>query len=164
MSAFSKGRALRESRLWLHPDFILCRESRFQPGSCSYGRLRRRFLDQGQAATKGRLRPRVGCQANCCTHAASLDQHLTRRLRAAAKSSRDGRKSCGLSSHTASPSSRKGHHRWVTTRCARQIWRNPTGESPVRVRRSEPPHPWPQRFAPRRDDDGAEAILRIGGG
>src|SRR3954453_17751709 len=27
----------------------------------------------------------------------------------------------------------------VTTRCARRSWRDPTGESPVRVRRSEPP-------------------------
>ena len=49
----------------------------------------------------------------------------------------------------------------VTTRCARRSWRDPTGESPVRVRRSEPPG---NECCGRRGNAGSEAYTVIAWG
>jgi hypothetical protein len=49
----------------------------------------------------------------------------------------------------------------VTTRCARRSWRDPTGASPVRVRRSEPPG---NECCGRRGNAGSEAYTVIAWG
>jgi hypothetical protein len=56
-----------------------------------------------------------------------------------------------------------GHHvlEGVATRCARRSWRYPTGASPVRLRRSEPPG---NEYCERRGNAGSEAHTVIAWG